>query len=222
MSKYLSFLLLFSLIFFGCSDSRNTMKAAFMKDCFTTEEISLMNEAILVFEDIYVGSKEGLGQKDIYYKFIWDFNNIVMIPPAIFLNSKSKNIIQKIKNSTLFSKIWTNKKRSNRTYYEKHYEEMVASKQPYVKSNKTPYYYLDPDGIFLNCLIKHSKNEKFSALLKAIKTEPEISPDLFVGGMHRDFDRSLYDEAPVQTLIVFYVYYTFVLNIDEDLKKRNN
>ncbi len=203
------------LFSFGCSQDTNKNKAEFMKGCFTTHEIALINEGVVIFEEILKEHYSITNDDEIYRRFLKDYRNM-NIPISIFLNTKSLSYIEKIKKTDLFNTIWTNEIRDNAGSTSKAYIEYMAQQED-EEMNETPFYYTNPKGAFLNCIISKNNNAEFSDYLNAVKREPEIAPDFKSSALLR-LNKELLGSSPVQVFIVFSFYYESVMTI-EGLRK---
>lgn len=169
----------------------------------TDEEISLLNEACQTFEKQLIGkyNRHELGQS--YKTFLQDVQTM-NVPPSFFVTTESRELLERIRESKTFDKIWT-KLSSVESYDE---IEIVTTDGPQTKpQDEFDPYCTNPSGIYLDCLTKQNNNKTIGDYLETIKTVPGLSPGLAAGVLKGNLTDEDFENGLIRLIIAINFYY---------------
>ncbi|SFB43782.1 hypothetical protein [Algoriphagus aquimarinus] len=205
------FLLLTTTTTTICSSQTLVDYADNLKDCMSKEDISLLNEAAQTFETELKNKYKGKNLGQSYKSFLQDIK-MMNIPPSFFLSKDSKEILARIKKSKTFDEIWV--PLSSVESYDD--IEIITIDEPQTKSDdEFEPYSTNPEGKYLNCLIKQNKNNIINEYLEAIKAVPGLSPGLVAGMLEENLTDKDLENSLTRLIIAINLYYEMVLMFDE-------
>jgi len=188
--------LLSCTFFIGCSsDEEQLYRADFMKDCFSTQELKLLNEGVEIFEEIMLEHYDESDRDGIYLKFSHDLG-FMKLPPAVFRHAKAREFIRKMASSGLSQKIWVRKKYENSGFYALNENERTSIRE---------YFSTSTEAAFFKCMLSKAKDGEFSKVLEVFKREGMISPDILAIGITHLSEKTI----KLNTVKVFIVYALF-------------
>ncbi|MBN3583462.1 hypothetical protein JYB64_13770 [Algoriphagus aestuarii] len=195
----------------SCSSQTLVDYADNLKDCMSKEDISLLNEAAQTFETELKNKYKGKNLGQSYKSFLQDIK-MMNIPPSFFLSKDSKEILARIKKSKTFDEIWV--PLSSVESYDD--IEIITIDEPQTKSDdEFEPYSTNPEGKYLNCLIKQNKNNIINEYLEAIKAVPGLSPGLVAGMLEENLTDKDLENSLTRLIIAINLYYEMVLMFEE-------
>lgn len=205
-------ILAFLLSTIGCSSRTLVDYADNLKGCLTQEDISLLNEAAQTFETGLKNKYKGKNIGQSYKSFLQDIQTM-NIPPSFFLSKDSKDILARIKKSKTFVEIWV--PLSSVESYDDIDEILTIDGLQTKSEDEFDLYYTNPNGKYLNCLIKQNKNKIINEYLEAIKTVPGLSLGLTAGMLKENLTDKDFDNGLTRLIIAINFYYEMGLMFDE-------
>ena len=214
--KKIAFLILITISSLSCNKTEKmTDYANILDNCFSNNEIEILNEACTLFEskltDYY--PKETIGIK--YKRFLKDIASLN--EPSTLIKDIPKTTLTKLRNSSLFDKIWI---KYSETYYEDDSHEIQVIANLENTENKTEYepkdfYITNPKGEYLECLIKNQKNKYVNEYLMTLKDIGDISPHILAQGLSNTMKDTDYDDKTVRLIIALNLFYELEFNITD-------
>jgi len=215
-----TFIIIILISSFSCKDKLSIDYANDLSTCMNSNDIELLNEACRVFEENLNERYNGIEIGKAYTQFLKDLE-FTDVPPQFFLSHKSKQILQKIKDSKTFEKIWIKQSLLEKSDNIEIIEFASAeSKEDYW--NDMDFYCTNPKGEFLDCLIKNNKNESIIDFLSIITTEPGLSPVITSKSIVDNLQSNEYDNGLIRLMITTCFYYEIGLIIDYQNTVGNN
>ena len=207
-------IVLFTMIILvnSCTPQFSVDYAASLKDCLTSNDVELLNKACQTFEIQLLSKYKGQELGNAYKKYLQDIQ-AMNIAPSYFVTSDSKKILQEFKNSKLFDKVWT--KVSSLEDYQDIEIAITDSLETYPEQENDSYC-LNPNGEYLNCLIKQNQNKTILDYLEAIKATPDISPGLTAGIVHKNLTEEDFNDGLTRLIIAVGFYYEIGIMFGEE------
>lgn len=195
----------------SCTSQTLVSYADNLKDCLTKEDISILNEAAQTFETELKNKYKGKNMGQSYKLFLQDIQTM-NIPPSFFLSKDSKEILARIKKSKTFDEIWV-----SLSSVESYDDIEIVTIDGYQTKSEDEFdpYCTNPNGKYLDCLIKQNKNKTIDDYLEAIKTEPGLSPGLTAGMLKENLTDKDFDNGLTRLIIAINFYYEMGLMFDE-------
>jgi hypothetical protein len=186
-----------------------------LDNCFSNTEIEILNEACTQFEfqlsENYPNNPIGLK----YKQFLKDIGSLNQ--PNDLIKSTPKTILTKLKNSSVFDKIWI---KYSDSYYEDDSHEIQVITNSENTENKTEYnskdfYITNPKGEYLECLLSNQENKYVNEYLNALKEIGNISSQILAQGLLDSMKDKDYDDKAVRLIIAMNLFYELQLNLTE-------
>jgi len=187
----------------SCTPQYSVDYAASLKDCLTSNDVELLNKACQTFEMKLLNKYKGQELGNAYKKYLQDIQAMNILP-SYFVSSDSKKILQEFKNSKLFDKVWT-KVSSLEDYQD--IEIVTTDSLETDPEQENDSYCMNPNGEYLNCLIKQNQNKTILDYLEAIKATPDISPGLTAGIVHKNLTEEDFNDGLTRLIIAVGFYY---------------
>ncbi|MEX1382505.1 hypothetical protein [Lutibacter sp.] len=214
--KKIAILILISITSLSCNNTNKKIDYGnILNNCFSENEIAILNETCTQFEsnlsELY--PKEPIGIKyKLYLKDISELNE-----PTGFVKNSPNNLLDKLKNSSVFDKIWT---KYSAAYYEDDSYEIQAKtnlENTEIDTAEIPkdFYITNPKGAYVDCLLKNQKNIFIEEYLLAVRDIGEISPQILAQGLLESMTESDYDDKPVRLIIAINLFYEQEFNTSE-------
>jgi len=197
----------------SCKDKLSIDYANDLSTCMNSNDIELLNEACQIFEENLKERYNGIEIGEAYIQFLKDLE-FADVPTPFFLSHKSKQILQKIKDSKTFEKIWIKQSLLEKSDNIEIIEFASAeSKEEYW--NDMDFYCTNPNGEYLDCLIKNNKNESVIDFLDIITTEPGLSPIITSKSILDNLKNNEYNNGLIRLMITTCFYYEIGLIIEK-------
>lgn len=214
--KKIAIVILITISSVSCNNnSKKIDYGNILNNCFSENEIAILNEVCSLFEAKLTENypKEPIAIKyKLYLKDISELNE-----PTGFIKNSSNTLLDKLKNSSVFDKIWI--KYSAKYYEDDSYEIQVITnfKNTENDTEEIPkdFYITNPKGAYIECLLKNQKNIFIEEYLLAIKDIGEISPQILAQGLFESLTEADYDDKAVRLIIALNLFYEMELNISE-------
>lgn len=195
----------------SCGFPSHAQYAESLKKCLTKEDISLLNEACLTFETKLKKYYGGQEYGEAYRAFLYDIQTM-NLPPDFFVTADSKEMMERMKNSKTFDKIWI--KLSLVDTYDI-VEIVPADSQEGKSEYEFDPYFTNPNGEYLGCLMKQNINRTINEYLEAIKSMPGISPGLTARLLQESLTDEDFDNGLTRLVIAIGFYYEMGLMFGE-------
>ena len=193
-------------------NDKNIDYANVLENCFSNTEIKILNEACTLFEyqlsENYPNDPMGIKYKQ-YLKNIGSLKE-----PSTLKKNTPKTILTKLKNSSVFDKIWI---KYSESYYEDNSHEIQEKINLKNSENETEYnpkdfYIINPKGEYLKCLISNQENKYINEYLMSLKDIGEISPNILAQGLLNSMKDTDYNDKTVRLVIALNLFYELELN----------
>ena len=205
MHSKLIFIIFLILTILSCSNSKKPNYASDLENCLTENDIILINNAVSSFEKKILKKYKNQTIGNAYLSYLKDLNE-QNIDSDFVLSIETKNILDDLKKEGTYAKIWSE------------LEIILHERGRNLEGTKViDIYTLNPNGIFLNCLIEKTKNE---LILEHLLEKKEI-PETSYGFAVRDFSERLTEndfEENLNRMTIAIVYYYELYSLFEYLK----
>ena len=217
MKKILILTILF-ITMISCSENQNDKVdyANELTGCLSINDIRIINEACKLFEE-KLKKEYREGNLTLKYKnYLKDINTLNV--SENFINKNTPNqFIDKFKLSDTFKKIWL----KNSESYDKEETQEIAIEVVGEDNNQIEnyeeidYYRVNPNGEYLNCLLKTNQNKYISEYLKNLKEFWDVSPHILAGGLCNTMTEKEFGNKILRLIIAINFYYELKMLIDE-------
>ena len=177
-------LIAIQFLVFSCSNSQDLDYAKKLDSCFDQNELTILNEACIAFEEQLTKQYSNLELEQAYLQYLKDLGEM-KVHPSFFFSDKSKVALKKIKSSTVFDKIWINldSVEFDNLFDELDYEiiPITGSNNEIEKTepaNEIELYCLNPKAEYFKCVSSSMTNSELIEYYKTIGQVPDISPSL--------------------------------------------
>lgn len=192
----------------SCTHQNSVQYADRLKGCLTQEDVFLLNEACHTFESQLAKRYKNQELGRAYKTFLFDIQTM-SVPPDFFVTAENREVLIRMKKTKTFDKIWT------KMSYDDIFEDMevyaVDGKQEEAEPES---FTLNPNGAYLDCLMKVSEHEAMADFLEAIRTIPGISPGLTAGVLKESLTQEDFDNGLIRLIIAIGFYYELALMLD--------
>ena len=208
------------LTIFSC---QNKLQDSYVNDfgkCIDKRDKEVINQMTVHFDlllnEYYPNTEISLA----YQKYLKAISKME-IPPNFLLKSESLTLVKSVKETSTFNKIWIIQKNETEQITDSESEQIVI-----INKDKTEPHFesftINPNGDFLNCLLKNAVNIDFKQILKTKKEMPDISNGLVASALFSSLKKDDYENGLIRTFIVINLYYEFTLNLDKLKISHNN
>ncbi|MCK7591481.1 hypothetical protein M0G43_12915 [Subsaxibacter sp. CAU 1640] len=195
INSYLFLWIALLLMCLSCSKSKTPDYASEMKSCLNDTDRKLINDAVQLFEKKLAHKYQRQSIGKAYISYIKELHT-QEVEPDFILSAETKTIIDSLKNGGTYDKIW------------KKLETILKENNRYKDGVKTiDIYTLDPNGIYLNCLIETSKNKIIKKHLMRKRETPEFSYAFAVEDFSSNFTEKDFDDNLNRMIIAINYYY---------------
>ena len=214
-------LLFLILTTFSCKSQKESNYADKLSGCLTEVDIKVLNEATLIFERKLAEHYNQKNENENFKSYIEDLGSIPPnydFSPDFYVNDKTAEILEKLKENKTFQKIWTK-------YEENNSEEEIAIVSLSDEIEEEPEqeelitYVLNPDGDYLKCLNSNYSNEAIKEVLNAQTKYGDIAPSIIAGTLNTKLKEEDFENDMTKVVVTFALYYNMVnLLIDNPIK----
>jgi hypothetical protein len=194
----------------GCNSRTSINYADNLKGCLTDEDIMLLNEACLSFELKLINKYKVQKLGQAYKKFLQDVQKMAL-PPGFFVTTDSNELLERIRKSKTFDKIWT--KLSSVESYED-IEIITTDGSQIIPQDEFDSYCTNPRGNYIECLTKQNINNAIGKYLETIKSVPGLSPGITSGVLNENLTDTDFDNELTRLIIAIGFYYELVLLLE--------
>ena len=199
----------------GCTFQTSLHYADSLNDCLAPSDISLLNDACLVFERQLKERYKGFQLGQAYRNFLQDFR-AQNIPSSFFTAPASMEVIENMRRSKTFDKIWTN------SFYVEADDDSINSfnseSQQEESQGGRGTFCTNPNGVYLDCLLRKNKNKILADYLEAIKFAPGFSSGLMAKVLGDNLAKEDYNNRLTRLIIAVGFYYETGLMFDGECK----
>jgi len=183
-----------------------------LKHCMTDKDIALLNEACQIFEiqltNRYIGQEPG----QAYKAFLQDIQEMD-IPQSFFVTSESRDILEKLRKSGTFDKIWTTLS-SIESFDD---IEIATTSESKIKAQaQYDPYCTNPDGSYFACITKQNNSKVIRAYLETMKIVPGLSPGHTARILTEFLKDDNFDNEMIRLILAVNFYYEMALMFERE------
>jgi hypothetical protein len=191
----------------SCQPEPTINFAEALQGCLTSKDITLINKATAQFESKLNDTYGAENSNKNYITYLEDFSKM-NLNPKFTIDSNSKTILDDLKASGTFNKIWISVSKLN-NFKERQSEDKIIEIEPQNKTVDLPkidIITINPKGLFYTCLLKSTGHKSLNEAV-AIQTKgPSLSFGLISKAVansmtEKDLNNSL---NKVTIAIIFY------------------
>jgi hypothetical protein len=209
--KTITMILLFALLISGCRTKTSIDYAGNLTECLTQDDIEVLNEACGFFEAQLTKRYSNLNTGQAYKAFLQDIS-AMSIPPEFFLNPESKAMLEAMRSSKTFEKIW-----AKQSQLEKDVEETIIHTT--TGQDREPQAQFDPYIInlfasYVQCTTQKNTRKNLSGYFEMIGTTSLISPKFQADQILQNISAKDMDYGLMRLSIAIRFYYDTALMLE--------
>ncbi len=207
------FLLASTLTLWGCQNKSGNNYADDFDSCLDKADKEVINQLTAHFESLLQYHYPNTEISSAYKKYLEAISKME-IQPDFLLNDESLTLVKSIKETKTFNKIWT--KLDIETKQNENSKQIVIINKDMTENEpKFEPLAINPNGDFLDCLIKNVENKDFKEILETKKKMPDISNGLVALAMQNSLKKGDYESGLIRTFIAINLYYEYTLNLEK-------
>ena len=160
---------LLSATLLGFKPSQNVNFTPELSSDFDSAEIVIIHKASEIFEQQLM-KRYDVSEIEFAYRRFLSEHQSMQIPPNFFVTPETHAILQKMKTTGLFDKIWINESEvlpDDEIDVKIVSADGVETTEEDIEEPEEIYYCINPTGTFLSCLIKNNSDESVARSLKS-------------------------------------------------------
>lgn len=201
-------LILITISFVSCSN-KNLQEYKDFEPNFSKQEIILIDKMVVGFESFLKNQYQS--DPDNSYKLYLE--DVATMNVKYYDYKEKEKLIQEIKNSSLFSKIWI-----PCPIEEEDNSIVIAKKNDIVRKEKddNDFYCLNTKGKYFDFIKSQTKNAELDKLYTTLVNTSDINTTLYAVELLKILKQNDYKDIKTKTNISIAFYYDLILNLKQE------